>query len=68
MCGPSGEEGPADTECQGGQAVEGGQRPAEGAGGSGDRAESHAAPNEQDPPKSEEPNRAGVRGSNPAQH
>lgn len=62
----SGEEGPADTECQGGQAVEGSQRSAEGAGGSGDGAGSHAAPDEPDRSKSEEPDRAGVRWSNSA--
>lgn len=61
-----GEEGPADTECQGGQAVEGGQRAAEGAGGSGDGAESHGATYEPDPPTGGEPERAEVRRSESA--
>lgn len=63
FCSP-GEEGPADTERQGGQAVEGGQRSAKGAGGSGDRAGSHAAPDGLDPTESEEPDRAEDRASN----
>lgn len=51
----SGEERPADTECPGGQAVEGSQRSAEGAGRSGDGAGSHTAQDEPDPPQSEKP-------------
>lgn len=48
MC-RSGEERPADLECQRGQAAESGQRSAEGAGGSGNRAGSHAVLDELDP-------------------
>lgn len=48
MC-RSGEEGPADLECQGGQAAESGQRSAEGAGGSGEGAGSHAVLDKLDP-------------------
>ncbi len=68
MCCSSGEEGSADTERQGGQAVEGCQRSAEGAGGPRDGAGSHAAPDELDHSESEEPDRAEVRGANSARH
>lgn len=58
----SGEERPADLECQRGQAAESGHRPEEGAGGSGDGAGSHADLDELDPSESEELERAAVRG------
>lgn len=46
--------------------MEGDQRSAEGAGGSGDGAERHAAPDETDHPGSEEPDRAEVKRSKTA--
>lgn len=49
-CG--GEEGFADTDCEGGRAVEGSHRSTGGAGGWAEGAESHAAPHKQDHPES----------------